>query len=61
MFKLLLFNIDICDLFFIIEDFDVANYADGNTRQSGKIHEKLSGKIVEEVLDSLENMSSNLF
>ena len=27
----LLFNIDICDLFFIIEDCDIGNYADDNT------------------------------
>ena len=26
----LLFNIDICDLFFIIEDCDIINYADDN-------------------------------
>ena len=50
----LLFNIDICDLFFIIEVFDIANYADENTPY-------LSGKNVEEVLNGLENVSSNLF
>ena len=50
----LLFNIDICDLFFIIEDCDIANYADDNTPY-------LSGKNVEEVLNGLENVSSNLF
>ena len=27
----LLFNIHLCDLFFIIEKFDIANFADGNT------------------------------
>ena len=27
----LLFNNDICDLFFIIEDCDIANYVDSNT------------------------------
>ena len=27
----LLFNIDICHLFFIIEDCDIGNYADDNT------------------------------
>ena len=48
----LLFNIDICDLFFIIEDCDIANYADGNTPY-------LSGKNVEEFLNGLENVSSN--
>ena len=50
----LLFNIDICDLFFIIEDCDIANYADDNTPC-------LRRKNVEEVLNSLENVSSNLF
>ena len=50
----LLFNIYICDLFFIIEDHDIANYANDNTLY-------LSGKNVEEVLNGLENVSSNLF
>ena len=50
----LLFNIDKCDLFFIIKDCDIANYADDNTPY-------LSGKNVEEVLNGLENVSSNLF
>ena len=36
-----------------MEDCDIANYADGNTN--------LSEKNVEEVLDGLENVSSNLF
>ena len=44
----LLFNIDICDLILIIED------CDENTPF-------LSGKNVEEVLNDLENVSSNLF
>ena len=48
----LLFKIDICDLFFIIKDFYIANYADGNTPY-------LSGKNVEEFLNGLENVSSN--
>ena len=50
----LLFNIDICGLFFIIKDCDIANYADDNTPY-------LSRKNVEEVLNGLENVSSNLF
>ena len=50
----LLFNIGICNLFFITEDCDIANYADGNTPN-------LSEKNVEEVLNGLENASSNLF
>ena len=50
----LLFSIDIWDLFFIIEDCDIANYADDNTPY-------LNGKNIEEVLNGLENVSSNLF
>ena len=50
----IIFYIDICDLFFIVVDCDIANYADDNTTY-------LSGKNVEEVLNGLENMSSNLF
>ena len=30
----LLFNMDICDLSFIVEDCDIANYADDNTLYS---------------------------
>ena len=50
----LLFNTDTCNLFFIIEDCDIANNADDNTPY-------LRGKIVEEVLNDLENVSSDLF
>ena len=50
----LLFNIDICHLCFIIEDCDIANYADDNTPF-------LSGKNIDKVLNGLENVSSNLF
>ena len=46
----LLFNIDSCDLFFTIEDCDIANYADDNTPY-------LSGKNFEEVLNGLETAS----
>ena len=49
IFGSLLFSIDICDLFFITEDCDIANYADDNTPL-------LSGKNVEEVLNGLENV-----
>ena len=49
-----LFNIDICDLFFTIEHCDIANYADDNTRY-------LSENNVEESLNGLENVLSNLF
>ena len=40
-------------MFFIIEDSDIANYADDNTPY-------LSAKNVEDVLNGLENVSSNL-
>ena len=50
----LLFNINICDLFSIIKDCDIANYAEDNTPY-------LSGRNVDEVLNGLENVSSNLF
>ena len=53
-FGTLLFNIDICDLFFIIENYDIANYAGDKTPY-------LSKKNVEEVLNGLENVSSKLF
>ena len=49
IFGSLLFNIDICDLFFITEDCGIANYADDNIPL-------LSGKNVEEVLNGLENV-----
>ena len=45
----LLFKIDICHLFFIIEDYDIANYADDNIPY-------LYGENVEEVLNGLENV-----
>ena len=50
----LLFNIDIWSLFFIIEECDIANYADDNIPY-------LSGNNIEDVLNGLENVSSNLF
>ena len=50
----LLFNIDICDLLFIIVDCDIANYADDNIPY-------LSLKNLEEDLTGLENVLSNLF
>ena len=54
IFGALLFNIDICSLFFIIEGCGIANYGDDNTPY-------LSGKNVEKVLNGLESVSSNLF
>ena len=50
----LLFNIDIRDLFFIIEDCGIVKYTNNNIPS-------LSSKIVEKVLNSLENGSSKLF
>ena len=31
----LLFNIHMCDVFFMVEENDIASYADGNTLYSG--------------------------
>ena len=50
---LLLFTTDTCDLFLTIKDCHIANYADDNTPY-------LSRKNLEEVLNGLENVSSNL-
>lgn len=50
--KPLLFYIDICDLFFIMECYVIPNYRDDNKPY-------LSWRNVEEVLGSLENVSSN--
>ena len=49
----LFINIDIRNLFFITKDCDIANYEDHNTPY-------LSGKNVEDILNGLENVSSNL-
>ena len=53
----LLFNIDICDLFFIKVDCDIANYADDNIPY---LSLKNVGEVWE-VLNGLENVLSNLF
>ena len=50
----LLFNIFICDMFYFLGDFEIANYADDSTPFSAKESHK---KVVEE----LENSSSILF
>ena len=50
----LLFKIDICVLFFIIGNCDIANYTDDSTQY-------FSEKNVEEFFNSLENVSSNRF
>ena len=46
----LLFNIFMCDLFFIVNEIDFASYADDNTPF-------VSGHRLDDVLDSLENTS----
>ena len=45
----LLFNIDVCNLFFITKDYNIANYADNNTPY-------LSSKNVEEVFLNCVNL-----
>ena len=50
----LLFSIDICDLFFNKKNCDIGIYGDDNTPY-------LSEENVEEILNGLENVSSNLF
>ena len=50
----LLFNIFICDLFIMIDDFNIANYADDNTPF-------VSGDIPLNVITSLENAAEKLF
>ena len=51
---LLLFNIDLCDLFVIMDQHDIANYADDNTPY-------VSGKNIDEVVKSLEEASRLIF
>ena len=50
----LLFNIDLCDLFFIMNHEDIANYADDNTPY-------VSGKNIDEVVRFLEEPSRVIF
>ena len=50
----LLFNIFICDMFYFMEDFEIANYADDSTPFSAKINHEL-------VVEELEVSSSVLF
>ena len=50
----LLFNIDLCDLFFIMNHEDFANYADDNTLY-------VSGKNIDEVVRFLEESSRVIF
>ena len=50
----LLFNIFICDMFYFLEDFDVANYADNTVPNS-------ADKRIELFVNNLEHLSSILF
>ena len=51
---LLLFNIFICDMFYLLEDHGIANYADDSTPYSAKTNHKL-------VIEELEKSSSIVF
>ena len=50
----LLFNIFVCNLFLIMENIDIASYADDNTRYT-------TGNSIEEVIQKLENAARLLF
>ena len=50
----LLFNIFICDMFYFLEDYDIANYADDSTPYN-------VDKNVESVVNNLEHLSPILF
>ena len=50
----LLFHMFLCDLFLIIENNDIASYADDNTPYT-------TGNSIEEVIRKLENAAQTLF
>ena len=50
----LLFNIFLCDLFLIMENIDIARYADDNAPYT-------TGNSIEEVIQKLENAAKTLF
>ena len=50
----LLFNIFLCDLFLIMENIDIASYADDNTPYT-------TGNSIEEIIQKLENAAKMLF
>ena len=50
----LLFNIFMCDMFYFLEEFDIANYADDTTPYC-------AGKSAEFVVNNLEQSSTILF
>ena len=51
---LLLFNIFLCDLFLIVENIDIASYADDNTAYT-------TGNSIEKVVQKLQNVAQTLF
>ena len=52
--ELLLFNIFICDIFYLLEDFDIVNHNDDSTPYN-------ADKNIEFLLNNLEQSSSILF
>ena len=50
----LFFNIFLCDLFLIMENIDIASYADDNTPYT-------TGNLIQEVIQKLENAAKTLF
>ena len=54
MLGLLLFSIDISDMFYDIDECDIASYADDNTPYTSDFN-------LEEVIQKLELTSNNLF
>lgn len=54
MLGFLLFNIDLCDLFFILKIYDIVSYADDNTP-------KATGEIIESPAESLEKVTLAIF
>ena len=50
----LLLNINLCDMFFILDEFDIGNYADDSTPC-------VSSRSIEEVIALLEEVSKHIF
>ena len=57
----LLFNIFICDMFYFLEGFDIANYADGIANYADDSTPYCAGKSAESVANNLEQSSTILF
>ena len=53
-FRAVVINANLCDLFITASHYDIANYADDNTPY-------VSGKNIEEVVASLEDVSEIIF